>query len=232
MNTAIIVAAGSGSRFGGEIPKQFVEIAGAPVLIHTLAKFERCVTIDEIVVVVAPDRVAWFEAMLDGRVRRKPIRTVAGGPTRARSVFNGLGAVAEDCDVVAVHDGARPLVEPEEIDATVRAALEFGAACLAAPVTDTMKRVEDGRIAGTVDRTGLRRALTPQAFSAAILRRAFAASELGEDVTDECFLVETLGVEIRTVAGNPRNIKITTADDLFFAEHFLARSARSGTSDK
>ncbi len=221
MNTAIIVAAGSGNRFGGETPKQFLEVAGKPLLIHTLARFEECAAIDAVVLVLSAERVSDFAGIAKQFALTKLKAIVAGGATRAESVRNGLRAVGDDCNVVAVHDGARPLVTADEISATVRAAEEFGAACLTAAVTDTIKEVSDGGILRTVDRARLRRALTPQAFRLELLTRAYEHRDLGDAATDECYLVEKLGVAIRIVDGNARNIKVTTPDDLKFVIQFL-----------
>jgi 2-C-methyl-D-erythritol 4-phosphate cytidylyltransferase len=148
---------------------------------------------------------------------------VPGGATRAGSVRNGLNEIDEKTAwIVAVHDGARPLVTVDEISQTVENASLHGAACLVADVTDTIKEVDHGFITKTVPRTNLRRALTPQAFQYGILRKAFDGSDLGEDVTDECFLVENLGIRIFCVEGNSRNIKITRPEDLKLAEMYLA----------
>ena len=122
-------------------------------------------------------------------------------------------------------DGARPLVTPGDIAATIRAAEEFGAACLTARVTDTIKEVSGGVIKRTIDRGELRRALTPQAFRCDLLRRAIAGAELSDAATDESYLVEKLGVAIKIVEGSARNIKVTTPDDLKIAEHFLEEAA-------
>ncbi len=224
MNTAIIVAAGTGSRFGGETPKQFLEIGGKPLLVHAIGRFESSSEIKAIVVVLAHDRVTEYSEYLRGSGITKLRAVVAGGATRAASVQNGLHAIDWNCPVVAVHDGARPLVTADEIDRTVRAAAEHGAACLATTVTDTIKEVSDGLIEGTIDRATLRRALTPQAFRKEILEMAFSGVDLSESVTDECFLVERIGIEIAVVEGSPRNIKVTTPDDLRIAELFLTES--------
>ncbi len=223
MNTAIIVAAGSGTRFGGETPKQFIDIGGKPLLVHTLECFERSPSIDSVILVLAADRVTEFSRLVGIYGIRKVSRIVAGGATRAESVSNGLEAVSPACTIVAVHDGARPLVSVDDIGATVRAAEEFGAACLTARVTDTIKQVSGGVIKSTVDRAALRRALTPQAFRFDLLRRAFHDADLTDAATDECYLVEKLGVAIKVVEGSPRNIKVTTPDDLSIAELFLER---------
>lgn len=221
MNSAVIVAAGLGTRFGSARPKQFLEINGRPMIFYTLERFERCAAVDEIILVLSAGEIENFEKLAAGRSLKKLKKIVAGGRTRAESVFNGLQAVDEQSGTVAVHDGARPLVAPEEIAAALEKANETGAACLVAKVTDTIKRVAGDRILETVDREHLRRALTPQCFKTELLRRAFENADLNESVTDECFLVEKLGVPISFVEGSPLNIKITTPEDFTVAEMLL-----------
>jgi 2-C-methyl-D-erythritol 4-phosphate cytidylyltransferase len=220
MNTAIIVAAGSGQRFDAAQPKQFVSILGKPLIIHTLERFEACPVIDEIVLVLSESGRVEFENL---RFEISKLRSiVTGGATRAESVRNGLDVVSAGCDVVAVHDGARPLVLVDEITATVEKASETGAACLVGAVTDTIKTIRGDEIAGTLDRDKLRRALTPQAFRFEVLRRAFDLGDIGEAVTDECYLVEKLGHPISFVEGSSGNIKVTRPEDLIFAEAILS----------
>ena len=222
MNSAVIVAAGTGSRFQSEKPKQFLEIAGKPLVIHTLERFEECAAIDEIILVLSAREIERFQQIIEKFNLEKLAKIAAGGKTRAESVFNGLKAVnSEKTEIVAVHDGARPLVSSEEIRRTIEKAKETGAACLVAPVTDTIKEIEGGRIIGTIDRKKLRRALTPQCFHFEILQKAFAQADLSEAATDECFLVEKLGYEISAVEGSARNIKITHREDLILAESLL-----------
>lgn len=222
MNVGIIVAAGSGTRFGGVTPKQFLEIAGKPLLIHTLEKFENCAEVDEIILVISADEIAGFRTIAEKFNLNKLKRIVAGGKMRAESVFNGLRAVDKSsAEIVAVHDGARPFVTCAEITATLEKAKETGAACLVGLVTDTIKEVAEGNIVGTIERTRLRRALTPQAFRFEILQKAFANADLSEAATDECFLVERLGQKIAVVEGSAKNIKITTREDWELAEIFL-----------
>lgn len=222
MNAAIIVAAGSGTRFGAGQPKQFREILGKPLLIHTLEKFESCAAIDRIVLILSAFEIKNFRKTLDQYSIEKLFKIVAGGATRAESVLNGLRAIdGEKIEIVAVHDGARPLVSGEEIEKTVEKAAETGAACLVAKVTDTIKEIADGKIVKTIDRSILRRALTPQCFRYEILRRAFDENEIGENVTDECFLVEKCGYEIAFVEGSPANIKVTLPEDFILAESLL-----------
>ena len=221
MNVAIIVAAGSGSRIGSDKPKQFLEIHGKPVIIHTLERFEACDAVNEIVLVLPADQVVGFAETANQFSIKKLSKIVSGGSTRAESAYNGFKAVNDTAQIVAVHDGARPLVTAIEISRTIMAAEKTGAACLVAPVTDTIKEVADERIIGTVDRSRLRRALTPQVFRVDILKKAFENADLSESITDECYLVEKLGFQIVCVEGSPLNIKITHPEDLILAELFL-----------
>ena len=227
MNTAIIVAAGSGTRFDSEIPKQFIEIFGKPLVVHTLERFENCPQIDEIILVLPEKKVDEFSKIIEKYNLGKLKQIVAGGNSRAESVLNGLKAVdSENCELVAVHDGARPLVSIEEISKTIKTARKTGAACLVGKVTDTIKKVSGGKIVETIDRENLRRALTPQIFKYEILLRAFEQNEIGEIATDECFLVEKLGYDIAIVEGNSKNIKITTREDFEVAESILKKETK------
>ena len=228
MNVAIVVAAGKGTRLGGNRPKQFLELDGIPVVIRTLRQFERCREIDEIIIVLpasqTEESVDWFRSAVKEFGLQKPMRMVGGGSTRAQSVQRGL-AIISGAELVAVHDGVRPFVTPDEIDRVVAAARTNGAAILVAPVADTIKEIKDGRIVGTLPRTLLRRALTPQCFRFDILKRAYdKLAEIegeGVEVTDDCFLVERLGVEIVAVEGSARNIKITREEDLMLGDAIL-----------
>lgn len=225
MNCAIIVAAGSGTRFGSPIPKQFLEIGGKPLLIHTLEKFENCAAIDEIILILSDGETEKFARTLETFAFGKSIRIITGGASRAESVRCGLNAIdAGQCEIVAVHDGARPFVTASEIAATIGKAQQFGAACLVAKVTDTIKRTADGAIVGTIARENLRRALTPQTFRLEVLQKAFAPENFDSTATDECFLVEKLGSRIAFVDGSAKNIKITTREDFAVAEILLGQS--------
>jgi 2-C-methyl-D-erythritol 4-phosphate cytidylyltransferase len=223
MNIAIIAAAGQGTRLGGKRPKQFLELAGVPVIIHTLKRFEQCAAIQEVIVVLPAQDSAAFLADAGKYGLRKLSRVVPGGETRAESVWHGLQSVrASTAEIIAVHDGVRPFVTPEEIEQTVRAAEASGAAILTAPVVDTIKEVEEGRVARTLDRTRLMRALTPQCFRYELLRRAFEQSpELVARATDDSSLIESLGVQVTTVEGDARNIKITRPEDIALGEIIL-----------
>ena len=224
MNTAIIAAAGSGKRFGTERPKQFAELLGRPILVHTLSRFEACPDISSIILVLAEEEIDNFRQVIAENGLEKIESIVAGGESRAESVSKGLAAVDSATEIVAVHDGARPLVTTSEISATILRAQEAGAACLAAPVTDTIKEVSGDYITRTLDRGRLLRALTPQAFRAELLSKAFEACEFGEEITDDCSILEKIGYPVAFVIGNSRNIKITNPEDILFAEAVLKSS--------
>jgi 2-C-methyl-D-erythritol 4-phosphate cytidylyltransferase len=226
MNVAIIPAAGSGTRFGGEVPKQFLKLSGVPVIFHTLSRFDACAEVGAVVVALAAGEIESFRRELEAHGFCKSVRLVEGGRERSDSIFNALAAAADlRPAVVAVHDAVRPFVTPAEISAVIRRAGEVGAAILALPATDTIKEVSDGFIARTLDRRRVWRAQTPQAFDYELLRRANAAARRAglpsEMVTDDAFLVERLGARVAVVAGSPRNIKITTPADLPVAERLI-----------
>jgi len=223
MNVAIIAAAGSGSRMVSDRPKQFLQLAGIPIIFHTLKPFEQCESIQEVIVVLPAEESAGFLALAGKFQIRKLSKVVPGGATRAESVKRGLLAVREaTAEIVAVHDGVRPFVMPEEIDRTVTAAREHGAAILVAPATDTIKQVDRGVVTRTLERSELRHALTPQCFRYELLRRAYDRADLGDTtLTDDSALVERLGEKVFVIEGSARNIKITTRGDLLLAEALL-----------
>ena len=225
MNTAIIAAAGSGSRMASDRPKQFLQLAGTPIIFHTLKPFEECESIHEIVVVLPAEESAGFLSMAGKCGLRKLSKVVPGGATRADSVKRGLMAIrSATAEIVAVHDGVRPFVSVEEIELTVEKAREDGAAILVAPAVDTIKEVVDGHIVETLDRTKLRRALTPQCFRYDLLRKAFENLDVHDPtLTDESSMIERLGDYVSVVEGSAYNIKITTPEDLALAEVLLKR---------
>jgi 2-C-methyl-D-erythritol 4-phosphate cytidylyltransferase len=224
MNVAIVVAAGKGTRLGGDRPKQFLELAGVPIIVHALRQFERCREISEVVTVLPAEETAGFESAVNRFNLQKVKRVIAGGATRAQSVRRGLESIA-DANIIAIHDGVRPFVTPDEIDRVVQAAEQNEAAILTATVSDTIKRIEANRIVETLPRAELRRALTPQCFRCALIKRAYqdldALEAEGHDVTDDSLLIERLGIEVVSVEGSARNIKITKEEDLKIAEAFL-----------
>jgi 2-C-methyl-D-erythritol 4-phosphate cytidylyltransferase len=224
MNVAIIAAAGHGTRMGGKRAKQFLELAGTPVIIHTLKRFEQCPAINEIIVVLPASSVAGFLEIAGAHNLRKLARVVPGGVTRAESVARGLQAVrSATAKIIAVHDGVRPFVTPDEISRTISAAQATGAAILTAPPIDTIKEVANDIVQRTLTRSHLRRALTPQCFQYALLCRAYEqlSSLDAALITDDSFLVERLGAAVTIVEGSARNIKITQPEDLALAEIIL-----------
>ena len=223
MNVAIIAAAGQGTRMGGKRAKQFLELAGRPIIIHTIQAFEACEAIQEIILVLPEADVRDFSAVARPYNLGKVRAVVAGGVARASSVLHGLRAVnAQETNIVAVHDGSRPLVTVAEITRTVQAAEVSGAAILVAPIVDTVKEVREGTVVATVRRDHLRRALTPQCFRYDILRQAYEqVEEVDAMLTDESSLVERLGVTVSVVEGSSRNIKVTGPEDLVIAEALL-----------
>ena len=223
MNVAIIAAAGQGTRMAGKRPKQFLELAGTPILFHTLKAFEECDLIHETIVVIPAQDSAGFLALAGKHGLRKLAKVVAGGTTRAESVLKGLQAVREaTAEVVAVHDGVRPFVTSDEISRTVAAAADKGAAILVSLPVDTMKEVRAGSVVRTLKRDDLRNALTPQCFHYKLLRRAYDGVDVKDpELTDESSLVERLGVPIAVVEGSARNIKITREEDLIIGEQLL-----------
>ncbi len=214
----ILPAAGSGTRLKRRGPKALVPILGHSILSWTLEAFS-ATNFDRTVVVVPPDGLADFERTVRGRAA-----LVEGGDTRSASVRRGFQALgAAPNDIVCIHDAARPLITPSEIDAVLAAARTGGAATAATPIVDTVKRVEGERIVATIDREGLYAAGTPQAFRAELLARAF---ETGREATDEAGLLEALGVVVAAVPVSRWNLKITTPEDLELAEALLKRRER------
>jgi 2-C-methyl-D-erythritol 4-phosphate cytidylyltransferase len=223
MTSAIIVAAGRGTRMGPNIDKLFLEIAGRPVVAHTWAKFDSAACIDEIVLVLRAGMEEAFQEMAAQFHFNKPHRFAAGGAERQDSVWNGLQAASPSATVVAIHDGARPCASHELIEQTVRAANDFGAAVAAQRLTDTIKESEDGRtISQTLDRSKLWSVQTPQAFRMAVIRKAIgAARERGLSLTDDTAACELIEQPVRLVESMRPNPKITVPADLPLIESLL-----------
>ena len=218
---AVIVAAGSGERFGNAA-KVMAPLLGRPVLAWSLDAFSASSLTTGIVIVVGPHTEADVAAMVVAGSWSKVIAVVAGGATRQQSMANGVAAVPDDADIVLVHDAARPLVVPEDIDACIEAAVEHGGAILAAPVTDTIKRIDHGRISETIDRSMLWGAQTPQAFRADRMRAmAELALTTEPNITDEASLAERLGYPVQIVVSDSTNLKITHPHDLLIAEAIM-----------
>ncbi|MDF1851409.1 MAG: 2-C-methyl-D-erythritol 4-phosphate cytidylyltransferase [Verrucomicrobiales bacterium] len=215
--SAIVVAAGSSRRMGFD--KLEADLAGSSVLLRSLLAFEACSEVGEIRVVTSPEKLGPLEASIREAGLRKCVEVIEGGAERHLSVHRGLERVGEKFDLVAVHDGARPLVTPEMIGRCADAAREGGAAVLAHRVADTLKRGDDqGRVCGAVDRENLWAMETPQIFAIELLRRAYSAvMESGELVTDEVSAIEKLGETVTLVENTEPNGKITVPADLVVA---------------
>lgn len=216
---AVIVAAGNASRMGG-IDKVMAELKGEPMIARTVRTFQNCDCIAEIVIVTRPDLILPITALTREMPKVKAV--VSGGSSRQESVNLGLNALSKEVKMAAIHDGARPLISMEVIDRTVRAAHTHNAAAPAIPVKDTIKVVEGRVVVNTPDRATLFAVQTPQVFDFDLLRGALKhAEETGAQVTDDCSAVELLGMKIKIVDGDERNLKVTTPMDLKIAEMLL-----------
>jgi 2-C-methyl-D-erythritol 4-phosphate cytidylyltransferase len=234
---ALVLAAGRGERLGSPLPKGFVPLAGRPLLLHALTALGALAELEQLIPVIPADAFARYREaisgagalrLLAGTPPRRLAAPVAGGRERQDSVRAGLAALPPGAELVAVHDAARPLVRPEAVRRVLAAARETGAAILAAPVRDTIKRVVAGRVAETPPRAECWAAQTPQVFRVEILREALAKAEAeGVVGTDDAQLVEALGVPVRVVPGDADNLKITGPEDLALAERLLL--LRGGT---
>lgn len=227
MNAAVIVAAGQGKRMGPGVDKLFLEVAGRPVIAHTWERFDRAAEVHTVVLVVRAGQEAAFTALAERLALTKPWQLVAGGAERQDSVWNGLAALPQACELVAIHDGARPCVRAELIAATFAAAREFGAAVAAQRVTDTIKVSPDGRfIAEHLDRAQLWAVQTPQTFRVEIIRRALAeVRQRGLLVTDDTAACAWIGQPVRLVEHPAPNPKVTTPADLPLVAHWLQAGA-------
>jgi 2-C-methyl-D-erythritol 4-phosphate cytidylyltransferase len=215
---ALIVAGGRSLRLGGSVPKQYRTVAGRPLLSWTIARFEVAESIDEIAVVAADDYLLHVtQKVVEPYGFRKVNRVVAGGDTRRESVLKGLRALPRSTSYVAIHDGARPLVRPADIDTAVALARTERAAMLAVPVSDTVKRVRDRYVLATLEREGLWLAQTPQVFQYDLimeLHEKYNRGELDCAVTDDAALVEAGGFKIRVLESTGPNPKVTSRHDL------------------
>lgn len=216
---AVIVAAGSASRMGG-IDKVMAPLGGEPMILRTARAFEDCEAVKEIVIVTRQDLMGPIAELCSGFTKIRSV--VQGGSSRQESVKLGLLAFSKEVRLAAVHDGARPLVSGELIDKVIRAAHSYGVAAPAIPVKDTIKVFEGGFIAATPDRSTLRAVQTPQVMDRDLLLGALEKAEQeGTALTDDCSAVEHIGMRVRLVEGEERNLKVTTPLDLKIAELLL-----------
>lgn len=220
---AVIVAAGTASRMGG-IDKVMAELAGVPMIVRSVQAFQNCDAVKEIVVVTREDLIVPVMHLCRDMDKVKAV--VKGGDSRQESVQLGMNALSAGVKLVAVHDGARPLVSQAVIDRTIRAARTYGAAAPGIPVKDTIKLMQGGVVKETPDRKTLQAVQTPQVFDFDLLRGALKkASDTGAAVTDDCSAVEQMGMSVKIVEGEERNLKVTTPMDLKIAALYLEEEA-------
>ena len=225
---AIVLAAGQGKRMGSAVPKQFLELDGKPLLYYSLECFEQSDLISEIILVTGKDAIPFCWRMVEKYGFQKVKYVVPGGKERYDSVYEGLKA-CEDCDIVFIHDGARPFPDGKMLERTMEAADKYGACVAAVPTKDTMKVGNaEGIVERTLDRKTLWNVQTPQVFRYDLICQAHREIRKGsmEGVTDDSMIVETLGIcPVKLVMGSYDNIKVTTPEDLVIAENILNRRA-------
>lgn len=225
MKTHVIIpAAGAGSRFGGDVPKPLLLLKGKETLIYSLEIFDRCRLVDGVVVVAPAERVAHFEGVIKKYPFKKSIKVVAGGSSRYESVSHGLKVLDPNIDFVLIHDGARPLVSLKVVEEAINVCSSAKAVVVGVPLKPTIKRVDRRTqvIETTLDRSILWEAQTPQVFAYELLCQAHQQG-IGLDIeaTDDAFLVERFGAQVKMIEGEYSNIKITTPEDLKIAEALL-----------
>ncbi len=223
MVTAILPAGGLGKRLGADIPKQFLPLAGKPLILYSLEVFARHPLVKNIIIPVVPTWRQNLKTLLANFSLQKEIILVSGGKTRQDSVYSGLKALPQGSSIVLVHDVARPFVTPQIIEEVIRAVEKQGAAIAAAPIRDTVKIVEEGIIKRTIPREKLFLAQTPQGAKAELMFRAFEAAYRDHFIgTDEASLLERIGIPVHIVPAPSTNFKITTPEDLRLAEALLS----------
>ncbi len=221
---AIIAAAGSGSRMKDSCEnKQLLFIGGKPVIGHTLSAFESSTTIDEIIIVTREEDILPIADIVKTFGFSKVTKIIKGGETRQESVFNAISELNKKTKFISIHDGARPFVTPEMIDAVSTHAYSHNAAAACVKIKDTIKQVDsEGNICDTIDRATLLAVQTPQTFSLNLYLSGMAtANKRGVHLTDDCQIIEQIGGKVFAVEGSYNNIKITTPEDILFAEHII-----------
>jgi 2-C-methyl-D-erythritol 4-phosphate cytidylyltransferase len=226
---AILPAAGLGTRMGAETPKQFLELDGEPIFIHTIRRIASCPLVTDIIVATRSDVLATLEKRIRGEKFAQSVRVVRGGDSRQESVAAALREVSDDTEMVVVHDAVRPFVTRDQIERVIEEARRCEAAMLGIPAMDTVKEVKRASlpedvalIIGTIPRERVVLAQTPQAFSTKLLKEAFARAEAdGVNASDEAGLVERIGHNVHVVLGSERNIKITRPADMELARFYL-----------
>lgn len=232
MVNAIIVAAGKGVRMGAKLRKQYLNLAGRPILSHTLHRFSVCAAVDQICMVVPQNDFDYCrDQVLMPAGAKKPVQLVAGGYERQQSVFRGLKELGQKEGLVAIHDGVRPLIDPALIEDCIRGAAVSGACIPGIPIADTIKRADrKGHITATVKRNGLWLIQTPQVFEYRIIMEAHKrARRDGYAGTDDASLVERIGYPVDIISGSKTNIKVTNKEDLSMAAALLTSESSFAT---
>ena len=221
--SVVIAAAGFSERMRGE-DKIFLEINGAPVLVHALAAFQGCELVNEIVIIVRGEHVELVCDICKHYGITKASKVVAGGPARSSSVYNGVFAVSDKAEFIAIHDGARPCVDQKTIKRAIEAAYKHNASAPAVPITYTIKRAKESIVEETVNREGLFEIQTPQVFKSELIKAALTnVMNKSIAVTDDCEAVEIIGAPVHITEGSHNNIKLTTNEDIVVAEAILAQ---------
>lgn len=223
MNSVVIVSAGRGSRMKADINKQFLKIRGKEVIAYTIDKFYNNKNIEEIIIVVREDEKEFFKANIIDKYGYKNIKIAFGGQERQDSVYNGLKVLDKNCEIVLIHDGARPFVTDEIIEKSIKCAKKYNCAIVGVPVKDTIKIVnENNDVCDTPNRNTLWSIQTPQVFDYSLIMNAHEKAKADEYYgTDDSMLMEYLGYNVKVVEGSYNNIKITTPEDLKIAEEIL-----------
>lgn len=218
---AIIVAGGVGSRMNSDIPKQFVEVLGKPIIAYTINALSLCKDIDEIIIATLPDYLVFCKDIVDTFGFKKVTKIIRGGDTRQESVYNGLKEIGDNIDIVAIHDGARPMIDADTITKCINAAYEHGAAAAGVKMKDTVKVVDAAEfIEYTADREKLWQVQTPQVFKKDIIC-SLHANAADSNATDDCILAEKAGYKVKLIEGRYENIKITTPQDIYIMKGLL-----------
>jgi 2-C-methyl-D-erythritol 4-phosphate cytidylyltransferase len=226
MVAAIIVAAGKGVRMQESMRKQYLPLAGLPIIAHTLTIFDNCNLVDQIYLVIPRDDFIFCRQSVLGRIKLTgSVKLVTGGAQRQESVYRGLQQIHPDCRIVIIHDGVRPFVQPDQIAACINGASEFGSCILGIPAYDTLKKVDkSGKIVSTRARDSIWLAQTPQAFRYDLIKKAHDQARLDDyQGTDDASLVERLGTAVKIIRGSRNNIKITNQEDLIIARALLEK---------
>ncbi len=226
--SAIVLGAGNGTRMQSSVRKQFIEIAGKPIIVHTLEAFEGCDAVDEVILVISGEDIVFAQDLVKTFGLYKVTKIVAGGKRRQDSVLCGLKEISPQAELVAVHDGARPMIQPSDITKVIQEADASGAASLGVKVKDTIKATDDmGKVISTLDRSCLYHIQTPQVFRKNILMEGHEnAVNKNLEFTDDSSMVEAIGISVQIVEGRYDNIKVTTPEDLIYMNALLEMSEK------